>query len=144
MNSLWFLSLVIGLTCALLATLLKQWARRYMKVTQPRYNPHRRVRIRAFFAEGVDKLLPRAVEALPVLLHLSLSLFFAGLAIYLFNINHTVFKAVILSTTWVSASGVSYLATGQASHGLSQGQCDVQFKCRLKLVACDLLGIMIM
>jgi hypothetical protein len=95
-NSLWFLSLVIGLTCALLATLLQQWARRYIKVTQPRYNPHRRVRIRAFFAEGIDKLhLPRAVEALPILLHLSLSLFFAGLAIYLFNINHTVFKAVI-------------------------------------------------
>ena len=30
-NSLWILSLVISLTCALLATLLQQWARRYMK-----------------------------------------------------------------------------------------------------------------
>ncbi|KAH9971313.1 hypothetical protein BGW80DRAFT_1143582, partial [Lactifluus volemus] len=28
-NSLWFLSLVISLTSALLATLLQQWARRY-------------------------------------------------------------------------------------------------------------------
>ncbi|KAH9970238.1 hypothetical protein BGW80DRAFT_1176520, partial [Lactifluus volemus] len=28
-NSLWFLSLVISLTCALLATMLQQWARRY-------------------------------------------------------------------------------------------------------------------
>ena len=95
-NSLWFLSLVISLTCALLATLLQQWARRYMRVIQTRYAPHKRARIRAFFAEGVDKLhLPWTVEALPALLHLSLFLFFAGLAVFLFNINHTVFKVAI-------------------------------------------------
>ncbi|KAF8257263.1 hypothetical protein EI94DRAFT_1818438 [Lactarius quietus] len=58
-NSLWFLSLVISITCALLATLLQQWARRYLKVTQPRYSPHRRSRIRAFFAEGVDSFFFR-------------------------------------------------------------------------------------
>ena len=98
-NSLWFLSLVISLTCALLATLLQQWARRYMKVIQTRYAPHKRARIRAFFAEGVDKLhLPWTVEALPALLHLSLFLFFAGLAVFLFNINHTVFKVAI---SWI-------------------------------------------
>ena len=95
-NSLWFLSLIISLTCALLATLLQQWAHRYMKVTQTRYSPHKRARIRAFFTEGVDKLhLPWTVEALPALLHLSLFLFFGGLAVFLFNINHTVFKVAI-------------------------------------------------
>ena len=98
-NSLWFLSLAISLTCALLATSLQQWARRYTRVTQTRYSPHKRARIRAFFAEGVEKLhLPWAVEALPALLHLSLFLFFAGLAVFLFNINHTVFKAAI---SWI-------------------------------------------
>jgi len=98
-NSLWFLSLVISLTCGLLATLLQQWARRYMKVTQTRYSPHKRARIRAFFAEGVEKLhLPWAVEALPALLHLSLFTFFSGLAVFLFNINHTVFKVTI---SWI-------------------------------------------
>src|SRR6266481_7821523 len=30
-NSLWFLSLVMSLTCALLATSLHQWARRYIR-----------------------------------------------------------------------------------------------------------------
>lgn len=94
-NALWFLSLAISITCAMLATLLQQWARRYIKITQPRYNPHKRARIRAFFAEGVDHLhLPATVEALPALLHLSVFLFFAGLLIYLFNINYTVFSAV--------------------------------------------------
>jgi hypothetical protein len=98
-NALWFLSLVISITCALLATLLQQWARRYLKVTQPRYSPHKRARIRAFFAEGVDKfLLPWAVEALPTMLHLSLFLFFAGLTVFLWNVNLTIFKLVL---SWI-------------------------------------------
>ncbi|KAF8261205.1 hypothetical protein EI94DRAFT_1607964, partial [Lactarius quietus] len=83
-NSLWFLSLVFSLTCALLATLLQQWARRYLRLTHPRCSPHKRARIRAFFADGVERLhLPWAVEALPTLLHISLFLFFAGLCVFL-------------------------------------------------------------
>ena len=106
-NSLWFLSLLISLTCALLATLLQQWARRYMKITQTRYSPHKRARIRAFFAEGVEKFhLPWAVEALPALLHLSLFLFFAGLAVFLFNTNHTVFSVAI---SWIGFCAGMYI-----------------------------------
>ncbi|KAH9972254.1 hypothetical protein BGW80DRAFT_1445977 [Lactifluus volemus] len=106
-NSLWFLSLVISLTCALLATMLQQWARRYVTITQPaRYSPHKRASIRAFLANGVDKFhLPWSVEALPALLHLSLFLFFSGLVIYLFNINHTVYSVVVW---WVVLSGCVY------------------------------------
>ena len=98
-NALWFLSLVISLTCALLATLLQQWARRYLKITQSRYTPHKRARIRAFFSKGVERcLLPWAVDALPTLLHISLFLFFAGLVVFLCNVNLTIFKLVI---SWV-------------------------------------------
>jgi hypothetical protein len=105
-NALWFLSLVISITCALLATLLQQWARRYLKVTQPRYSPHRRARVRAFFFEGVDKfLLPWAVEALPTMLHLSLFLFFAGLAVFLWNVNLTIFKLVL---SWIGLCTALY------------------------------------
>ena len=105
-NALWFLSLVISITCALLATLLQQWARRYLKVTQPRYSPHKRARIRAFFTEGVDKcLLPWAVEALPTMLHLSLFLFFAGLAVFLWNVNLTIFKLVL---SWIGLCTALY------------------------------------
>jgi hypothetical protein len=105
-NSLWFMSLVISLTCALLATLLQQWARRYLKVTQTRYNPHKRARIRAFFFEGVGKfLLPCAVEALPALLHISLFLFFSGLVVFLYNIDLTVFKLVL---SWVGICTAIY------------------------------------
>ena len=98
-NALWFSSLIISLTCALLATLLQQWARRYLKVTQSRYSPHKRARIRAFFAEGVEKrLLPWTVDTLPTLLHISLFLFFAGLVVFLCNVNLTIFKLVL---SWV-------------------------------------------
>ncbi|KAN0140475.1 hypothetical protein V8E53_001684 [Lactarius tabidus] len=98
-NALWFLSLVISLTCALLATLLQQWARRYLKITQSRYSPHKRAQIRAYFAEGVEKcLLPWAVDTLPTLLHISLFLFFTGLVVFLCNVNLTIFKLVL---SWV-------------------------------------------
>jgi Family of unknown function (DUF6535) len=91
-NTLWFMSLVIGLTCAVLATSLHQWSRRYIRITQPqRCNPEKRARMRAFFSDGVGKLhIPWAVEGLPVLLHLSLFLFFGGLLVFLFNINRAV------------------------------------------------------
>jgi hypothetical protein len=105
-NSLWFLSLVVSLTCALLATLLQQWARRYLRLTNPRCSPHKRARIRSFYAEGVEKLhLPWTVEALPTLLHISLFLFFAGLCVFLYGIHMTVFSVVI---AWVGLCVVTY------------------------------------
>ena len=108
MNSLWSLSLVISLTCALLATSLHQWARRYIRFTQPaRYGPEKRARVRAFFADGVNKMhLPWAVEALPALIHLSLFLFFSGLVVFLFNINHNVCISVIW---WIGLFSIVYV-----------------------------------
>ncbi len=107
-NSLWFLSLVITLSCALLAILLQQWTRRYIRLTQPRSasSPHQRARIRAFFNEGVEDLrLQWAVDALPILLHASLILFLAGLLVYTIGSNHTVFKVV---ASWVGLCTVIY------------------------------------
>ncbi|KAN0139109.1 hypothetical protein V8E53_003111, partial [Lactarius tabidus] len=105
-NTLWFLSLAISITCALLATLLQQWARRYLKVTQSRYSLHKQARVRSFFAEGVEKsFLPLAVEALPTLLHVSLFLFFAGLVVFLWNIHLTVFRSVL---SWVGLCTALY------------------------------------
>ena len=106
-NSLWSLSLVISLTCAMLATSLQQWARRYLRVTQPeRCSPQKRARVRALFADGVGKFrVDLVVETLPALVHLSLSIFFAGLVIYLFNINPTVFSTAMC---WVALLSAGY------------------------------------
>ncbi len=100
-NSLWFLSLVISLFCALLATLQQRWARRYLGLTRPHVAIHKRAHIRSFFAEGVTRFhIHIAAEALPALLHFSVFLFLAGLVISLFTIHHTV-AYVILSATVV-------------------------------------------
>jgi hypothetical protein len=105
-NSLWFLSLVISVTCALFATLLQQWARRYLKVTQTGSSLHKRARVHSFFAEGVKKShLSMVVEALPTLIHVSLFLFFAGLAVFLWNVNLTIFKVVL---SWIGVCTASY------------------------------------
>jgi hypothetical protein len=62
--------------------------------------------MRAFFADGVDKMhIPWAVEGLPMLLHLSLFLFFGGLAIFLFNVDHEVFSYVIW---WIGLFSLVY------------------------------------
>ena len=90
-NVLWFLSLVLSLTSALSATLLQQWARRYLELTQHRGAPHKRARIRAYVFDGVKGTnMYRAVEAIPLLLHISVFLFLAGLVDFLFPINDTV------------------------------------------------------
>jgi hypothetical protein len=100
-NSLWFLSLVISLFCALLATLQQRWARRYLGLTQPHVAIHKRAHIRSFFAEGVSRFnVHVAIEALPALLHISVFLFLTGLVISLFTIHHTV-AYIILSATVV-------------------------------------------
>jgi len=55
------------------------------------YYPPKRARIRAFFADGMEKFgLAAAIEVLPALLHASVLLFYVGLVDFLFNINHTV------------------------------------------------------
>jgi Family of unknown function (DUF6535) len=107
-NSLWSLSLVIGLTCAMLATLVQQWGRRYLRITQgPQFPPHDRARIRTFLARGVKNLhFSGVVEAISALINVSLFLFFVGFLIYLFNINRTVFNVVVW---WIMASAAVYL-----------------------------------
>jgi hypothetical protein len=97
----------MSLSCALWATSLHQWARRYIRVTQPaRCSPEKRARIRAFFADGVDKMhMPWAVEGLPALLHLSLFLFFGGLVIFLFNVDREVFLCVV---SWIGLFSMAY------------------------------------
>jgi hypothetical protein len=105
-NGLWFLSLVVSLSCALLATLLLQWARRYERVAYPPYRPQKRARIRAFYKRGVERWrIPRAVEVLPALLHIALFLFFAGLSVFLFGVNRTIFKTV---TAWIGFIVIAY------------------------------------
>jgi hypothetical protein len=108
-NSLWFLSFAISLTYATLAMMLQQWGRRYIRVTQQRRSsPHKRARIRAFFSDAIDGLhVLWVIEGVRAMTHLSMFLFFAGLLIYLFNICHPAFAAVVW---WVALSTAVYVS----------------------------------
>ena len=102
-NALWLTSLAFSMACALLATLVLQWARSFQEDIPKEVklnNPPEPVKffdlahdltIYASFLAGVERfLLPAMVDAIPVLLHWSLFLFFGGLAYFLLNINHTI------------------------------------------------------
>ncbi|KAH8991216.1 hypothetical protein EDB92DRAFT_684308 [Lactarius akahatsu] len=90
-NSVWFLSLVLSLICALLATLFQQWAHKYLHTIRRNHAPHVRAHIREYFARGARKFgIFGLVEALPFLLFVSVHLFFAGLVAFAFHANHTV------------------------------------------------------
>ncbi|KAI9458192.1 hypothetical protein BJY52DRAFT_1186998 [Lactarius psammicola] len=95
-STLWSLSLVISLTCALLATLLQQWARRYLRITQKGDDPQKRARIHELMLQGLKRLirLRWMVELLPTLLHISVFLFLTGFVVYLSTFNHFVAKMV--------------------------------------------------
>lgn len=97
-NSLWFLSLFVGLTSAVMATSQQEWARRYIKVIRyPPCSPEKRARIRALLANGFHKSdLLVGGDGLMGYVHLAIFLFVAGAIIYLHNINHTVFIVVVL------------------------------------------------
>jgi hypothetical protein len=105
-NSLWFLSLVMSPTGALLAVFIQQWARSYLHATQGRHSPKDRARIRTFHVEGLEKFhLHWVTRAVPILIHGSLFLFFSGLPIFLFNLNRTVFNVVV---TWLGLCVAGY------------------------------------
>ncbi|KAI9447608.1 hypothetical protein H4582DRAFT_2068224 [Lactarius indigo] len=90
-NVIWFLSLVLSIASALNATLFQQWSRRYLEITRRRVAPHRRARTRAYMFDGIASFkMSRVVKAMPMLLHLSIFLFFAGLIDFLWNANSTI------------------------------------------------------
>ncbi|KAF7367828.1 hypothetical protein MSAN_00847200 [Mycena sanguinolenta] len=90
-NSLWFISLALSLTCALLATLVEQWAREFLHKTDMRPSPTRRARIFSFLYFGLKRFrMHTVVNAIPFLLHSSLLLFFAGLVVFLIPVNRII------------------------------------------------------
>ncbi|KAH9013839.1 hypothetical protein EDB85DRAFT_900820 [Lactarius pseudohatsudake] len=106
-NSVWFLSLVLSLTCALIATLLQQWARRYLQMIQRNHAPHVRAHIREYFSRGARKFrIFVLVETLPFLILVSVLLFFAGLVVFAFLANHIV---AYITLAIVAICFVSYI-----------------------------------
>ncbi|KAJ7033448.1 hypothetical protein C8F04DRAFT_1104775 [Mycena alexandri] len=90
-NVLWFISLGLSLACALVATLVEQWARDFSQKANMRPSPVIRARIFAYLYYGLKRFNMHIVaEVVPLLLHVSLVLFFAGLIAFLLPIHPAV------------------------------------------------------
>ncbi|KAJ6510456.1 hypothetical protein C8R45DRAFT_891881, partial [Mycena sanguinolenta] len=97
-NILWFISLGLSLTSALIATFVDEWARTFIQKTEMRPSPVKRARIFTFLYYGLQRFRMHAVVGLiPFLLHLSLLFFFGGLVAFLVPVNMIVaYVAVVL------------------------------------------------
>jgi hypothetical protein len=94
-NILWFLSLVCSLSAAFFATLVRQWAKAYMRVFQQSRNPLKTARIRQFLLEGAT-FLPAVAEFIPGFFQISLILFVWGLGDLIFQIDKAVFITTVV------------------------------------------------
>jgi hypothetical protein len=98
-NLLWFLSLVLSLNCALSATLMQQWARRYRELTGSGGAPHKRGHIQAYIFDGMTRFgfLARVIVPISTLLHIAVFLFFVGLVEFLFPIYTAIAYTTLVS-----------------------------------------------
>ncbi|KAK0209907.1 hypothetical protein IW262DRAFT_1242771, partial [Armillaria fumosa] len=81
-NGLWFASLALSLSYALLAVLADDWYSHYLSPIHGKPQDHSRTR--HFCYKGlVDWPVRAFIHVLPLMLHLSLFLFFLGLVLYL-------------------------------------------------------------
>ncbi|KAJ7808711.1 hypothetical protein B0H14DRAFT_3761073, partial [Mycena olivaceomarginata] len=84
-NGLWFTSLTLSLAAALLAVLAKQWLRQYSSFITG--STRDRALIRQFRYASFDKWgVQLIISLLPMILHLSLFLFMAGLVVFLYSL----------------------------------------------------------
>ncbi|KAJ7222201.1 hypothetical protein GGX14DRAFT_297322, partial [Mycena pura] len=83
-NALWFIALGLSLACAVIATLIEQWARELLHRADMRSPPVIRARMFSYLYYGLKRFhMHTVVEIIPLLLHASLFFFFGGLIAFL-------------------------------------------------------------
>ncbi|KAF9255872.1 hypothetical protein L218DRAFT_1029417, partial [Marasmius fiardii PR-910] len=95
-NTFWFLSLTLALVDALFGLLCKQWLREHKRQTNTQ-TPGQALALRWLHYRSFEEWhVPKILASLPILLELSLFLFFAGLLELLWTKHHVPF-AIVLS-----------------------------------------------
>jgi len=110
-NIFWFLSLALALTCSLLATFVQQWTRDFIHKTALKPSSVRRARITAYLHYGLqDFRMHTFVDVIPILLHISLFLFFSGLVAFLLPVNRilTYVMAAVLAVFLAIYFGLTF------------------------------------
>ncbi|KAI0746589.1 hypothetical protein C8Q80DRAFT_1057900, partial [Daedaleopsis nitida] len=106
-NAYWFSSLVISLAAALLAILAKQWVNYLLAGLSP--VPIAGARHRQYRIDGMHKWkLPFVISVLPVFLHVSLLLFFAGLVDFVWDLNGTL--GILIALLVIATSAIYFTA----------------------------------
>ena len=96
-NVLWIASVAICIGSAIFATLIQQWARRYLALAQGRSTPEKRARLRRFLNNGLRKFwMPQICQLLSMSLHASIGLYTLGFIFFIFHINKTWVPLVVL------------------------------------------------
>ncbi|KAI0742989.1 hypothetical protein C8Q80DRAFT_1062238, partial [Daedaleopsis nitida] len=89
LNVLWFSSLIFSLSAASVAIMVKQWLAEYstgISGSSPHIARIRQRRLNSLKRWRVAEI----IGVLPVLLQIALSLFFAGILVLLWHLNHAV------------------------------------------------------
>lgn len=99
-NSLWFCSLIISLVCALLATLVQQWSRDYVRDLKEKETLNEDLASRAlnhvYIRMGLSRYgMNGVVNLIVTLVHLAVIVFAAGLLLFLFPINLAVYRCTL-------------------------------------------------
>ncbi|KAL1733481.1 hypothetical protein EV714DRAFT_269790 [Schizophyllum commune] len=93
-NGLWYTSLALSMSAALMAVLIKQWLLAYRSNVSG--TPKHQALARQFRLIGVERWnVPLIVGLLPMLLHIALLLFFVGLALYVFTFDSAIACVVV-------------------------------------------------
>ncbi|KAL1676871.1 hypothetical protein EV122DRAFT_215447 [Schizophyllum commune] len=97
-NRCWFLSLIFSLLAAFGAVVVRQWLQEYESdIIGP---PKRRALVRHYRRVGLEKYkVHLIVPILPMLLHVSLLLFFVGLTLYVRQSDRSMSDGIIALTT---------------------------------------------
>ncbi len=100
-NTLWFASLIVSLVAASFGMLVKQWLREFLAVGNP--SPQARLRIRHHRAPQLESWKIYEIAAtLPLLLQLSLALFFFGLCYFTAAIHTSIgYTTIPLVIGWI-------------------------------------------
>ncbi|KZV65010.1 hypothetical protein PENSPDRAFT_556083, partial [Peniophora sp. CONT] len=120
-NSLWFVGLFIALTCALLATMVQEWTRRFLR-GQVRlvHESQQQFSIELMSTQMAAErwYLDQAASIVVALMHVAVVVFIIGLDVYLYTINPR--PAVVAST----CTGILVLAyVGLSTMPLFRAAC---------------------
>jgi hypothetical protein len=104
-NTYWVMGLVCSLSAALIATLVQRCARDHMHIFQQHSHPLKIAQIRQYLHEGIKRWRLRMIaEVVPGLIHISLFLFFIGLADFLFSTYATIIPIAFSAMLYIAST----------------------------------------